>query len=63
VWSQECDEYADPLEIKFTSNILHQLKKNAYYTYISVNLTDRLISVTGDRKDHGYKKLKYIRKV
>ena len=33
--SQKCDDYADPLENKFTSPIIHKLKKkNISATYI-----------------------------
>jgi len=65
--SQKCDDYADPLENKFTSPIIHKLKKKTFLL-LTFSLywckSDRPIDICHMQQERfGYKKFKDIRKV
>jgi hypothetical protein len=61
MWSQECDEYAELLENKFTYPILSQIRKYLCLLHLYQCKSDRSIEVRyWGRKVFRYKKFKDI---
>lgn len=60
--SQEYDDYAELLENKFTSPILHQIRKRFLYVYQCKSDRSADVCYWG-RKVLGYQKFKDIRKL